>query len=192
MNTPDNISIQEVKYPKRIGYITLLNHAIISKLPNFEDLFNLEKISLADRFAMLKKIPGAIENQVIFENLTPLVGFTALTKAMTGNAASLAEIIPNVHALGSGLTAPASGDTQLQTETIRKLLASKSYSGNKAYYTAVYETSEANGTHKEMALFMNATLVANNGTMWDRSAIDITKTSAQSLTIDYEDTFINA
>lgn len=190
MNNPhESLSIQEVKYPKRIGYISLYNAKKLAKLTaKIPHIFDLSKISLQERFSILAP---ALEDRVIFENITPLVGFTSLAKVMTGYAAAV-EAQPNVHALGSGATAPTSADTQLQTEVTRKLLASKAYAGNKAYYTVVYETTEANGTHLEMALFMNATLVANNGTMWDRSAISITKTAAQSLTIDYEDTFINA
>lgn len=192
-NTHDSVSIEEVKYPKRIGWLSTYNAAklalLTSKIP---DLFDLTKHTLKERFSIIDSVPGLLEDRIIFENITPLVGFTALTKAMSGHAASLAEIVPNVHALGTGVTAPTSADTQLQTEVTRKLLASQAYAGNKAYYTAVYETTEANGTWTEMALFLNATLVANNGVMWDRSAIGITKTSAQSLTIDYEDTFINA
>lgn len=185
-------TVQEKKYTKRLGWITLLNAEIVSKLPNYADLFDHTKISIRERLAYLATIPGAIERQVIFENITPIVGFEVITKFITGNLGTLAEGLINVHSVGTGTTPPADADTQLQTEIFRKNLASVTYAGNQAFYTAVYETTEANGALKEMGLFMNGSAgVPNSGTMWDRSAIDIAKTIAQSLTIDYEDTFIN-
>lgn len=190
MNAPHEQ--QEKKYRKRIGYLTLLNHEIVSKLPQYHYLFDLKRITLKGRLAFLASIPGAIEKQIIFENITPIVGFEVLTKLLTGNLGSLVEGEVNVHALGSGVTPPADGDTELETETIRKLIASSTYDENKAFYTVVYETTEANGTHREMGLFINADDgIPDDGTLWDRSEINITKTSAQSLTIDYEDTFVN-
>lgn len=135
---------------------------------------------------------GLIESEVMFENITPTVGFQTLTKALTGNLPTLEELEVTVHAFGSDGTTPADGDTTLGTETVRKLLSSKSYNGASAFYTAFYDLAEANGTHAEMGLFINADGgTPDDGTMWDHSLIAITKTDTQSLTIDYEDTFVN-
>lgn len=182
--------IQEEKYIKRIGWITLYNEAKLKKLKNWSQYFDLSKYRPQERFEILQKL-GVIEGQQIFENITPTVGFQQITKAMSGNISAVSEIKVNYHALGSGTTPPAAGDTQLQTETYRKLLSSWTYSGNKAYYTAFYTAAEVSGTFDEIGLFINGTATANSGNLWDRSLLTIVKSSTQTLTIDYEDTFAN-
>lgn len=181
----------EQKFIKRIGWITKYNWERLKLIPNWEDYFDVSKISPQQRFEMFSSIPGLIEGQHIFENLTPTVGFQQLCKALSGNIATIAEIGVNYHAMGTGTNSPASTDTQLQTESTRKLLASKTYSNNKAYYTAFYAAAEAVGTFTEIGLFINGTATANSGVLWDRSLLSIIKSNTQTLTIDYEDIFIN-
>lgn len=189
--------VQEEKPVKRIGIARVYDHA---QLLTFLELagitierFLSKEFNYRTRSELLALAPvGVVAQELAFENITPTVGFAALASAMTGGAASLDEIMPNVHALGSDNTAPADGDTELGNETVRKLLSSQSSNGGKAFYTAFYDVSEANGTHAEMGLFMDADAgTPDDGTMWDRSLISITKTNTQSLTIDYEDTFTN-
>lgn len=145
------------------------------------------------RTALLALAPAnVVEYALPFENITPTVGFEVITKMLTGNASALEELEVMVHAFGDDNTAPADGDTALGNETVRKLLSSKSYSGASAFYTVFYDLSEGNGTHEEMGLFANADPgTPDDGTLWDRSLISITKTGTQSLSIDYEDSFVN-
>jgi hypothetical protein len=183
---------EEQKFIKRIGWVTNYNWKRLKQLEGWQRLFDLSQYPIRERFEILKQLPGVIENQQIFENLTPTAGFRQLTKAMTGNIAALADIIVNVHAMGTSSTAPANGNTQLIAETVRKALTSKAYSDNKAFYTIFYTASEAVGTFAEIGLFINGDpLVANSGVIWDRSLLPIVKSNTQTLTIDYEDTFIN-
>lgn len=182
----------EEKFIKRIGWITLYNRKILEKLENWQQYFDLEKYTPYARFDELRRIPGLIEGQKIFENITPTVGFSQVTKAMTGNIAALTDIIVNVHAMGTSNTSPSNGDTQLGAETVRKVLTSKTFSNNRAYYTIFYAATEAVGTFAEIGLFINGNpSVANSGVLWDRSLLSITKSNTQTLTIDYEDTFAN-
>lgn len=185
------VEVQEKKPIKRIGWATFMDQAKLERIPNWRDLFDLKKYTPTRRFGILQGF-GIIQRQQIFENITPTVGFAALTKAMTGNAGSLAEITVNVHALGTGETAPASSDVQLETEGARSLLPSTAYDDNKAYYTAFYGLPDAIGDWTEMGLFINADPdVADDGVLWDRTLLAISKTGDQSLSIDYEDTFTN-
>ena len=120
-----------------------------------------------------------------YKNLIPTVGRAAIASWLTNSSPTPASMRLNYTALGTGTTAPANGDTQLQTETFRKAIASETNSNNIAYATAFYTAPEVSGTFKEAGIFMNATGTANSGTLFSRVAIDITKTTSQTLTIDY-------
>lgn len=183
---------EEQKFIKRIGWVTSYNWPRLKSIQGWQKLFDLSLYSIKDRFELLKQFPGVVENQQIFENLSPTSGFRQVTKAMTGNIASLDEITVNVHAMGTGSTSPGSADTQLETEAVRKSLTSRAFEDNKAFYTIFYTASEAIGSFSEIGLFINGDPeVVDSGFLWDRSLLPITKSGTQTLTIDYEDTFIN-
>jgi hypothetical protein len=195
MKTPTIIK-KEKKPRVVIGFARTYNHeALLSWLSSMG--ISLERwitgFNLDTRSQILRTAPdGIVAEMVPFKNITPTVGFEVITKFLSGNGVSPDEMEVMVHAFGDDNTAPADSDTELGNETVRKLLSSKSYTGAKAYYTAFYGLSEANGTHAEMGLFSNADpMVADDGTLWDHSLIALTKLDTQSLTIDYEDTFVN-
>jgi hypothetical protein len=89
-------------------------------------------------------------------------------------------------ALGTGTNAPAAGDTQLQTEVFRKVTASAMNASNVGYLSAYYTATEVTGTFREVGLFINGTGTANSGTLFSRVAVNITKSSSETLTIDYQ------
>lgn len=195
-----NTTIQTIKKEKKpkivIGIARTYDHerllswlsSIGISLEQFAREFNYRT-----RTALLAGAPeGIVAQAVPFKNITPTIGFEAITKALSGNMAAVEELEVVVHAFGDDDTAPADGDTTLGNETSRKLLSSTSYSGASAFYTAFYDLAEAIGTHAEMGLFINTDAgTPDDGVLWDRSLIEITKTGAQSLSIDYEDTFVN-
>jgi hypothetical protein len=197
MQDPNAKTVQEKKPVKRIGVVSWFDGEIGRRLEvavkNRPELLDTNRFSFADRARILLDEYGiAPSRRQVFENITPTVGFAVLTKALSGNLGSVDEIGVNVHALGNGSTPPDASDTTLEGEVARVLLASRSYSGAKAYYTAFYGLAEAVGTHTEMGLFMDADEgTPDDGTLWDRSLTSITKTGIQSLTIDYEDEFSN-
>ena len=90
-------------------------------------------------------------------------------------------------AVGTGTTAPAAGDTDLETEIERKQVSDRSVTNAVAKFRTFYNTSEANGALKEAGLFGDdASSTPDSGTLFCRLAINKTKTSAETLTIDWE------
>src|SRR6185295_4884688 len=77
---------------------------------------------------------------------------TAAAWAMVAN--NFADATPdntmllNKAVLGTGTNTPATTDTQLQTETYRNDLASKSDVANVAYATAYFNPTETTGTYR--------------------------------------------
>lgn len=136
------------------------------------------------RFILRDAKTGEIIKVLEYANLIPTVGRTAIANHLTASSPTLDSLRINYTALGSGTNAPANGDTTLQTETIRKTTASGTNSNNVAYVTAFYTADEANGTHREAGLFIEGTATVDSGTLFSRVAINITKTSTQTLTID--------
>ena len=188
---------KETKSRKVIGTLRTYDHASLLKWLDsigitLEDWIS-SKFNRISRAEILRGAPqGIISSEVAFENITPDIGFQAITKILSGNGVSVDELEVMVHAFGSDGTDPDPSDTALGNETTRKLVSSKSYSGPSAFYTVFYDLSEGNGTHAEMGLFCNADdATPDDGTLWDHSLISITKTDSQSLTIDYEDAFVN-
>jgi len=122
----------------------------------------------------------------IFEikNLNPTVGRTMIMNNLTSPSPTDV-MLANYTALGTGVTAPANGDTTLQTETFRKVVASRTNSLNVGYITAFYSAPETSGTFREAGIFSNGTGAANSGVLVVRAAINITKTIIQTLTIDH-------
>jgi len=125
-----------------------------------------------------------------YKNLIPTVGRQAIAEHLTDPTPTFSSLFVNFTALGTGVTAPANGNTQLQTETFRKNTASATFAANVAFITAFYTAPEITGTFKEAGLFMNATITANSGTLFSRVAIDITKSATETLTIDYTVTIV--
>lgn len=124
-------------------------------------------------------------HKTIVENLIPTVARAALANWISNASPSPASIRINYSALGTGATAPANADTTLQTETYRKLVSSETNASNIAYITAFYTATETSGTYAEAGLFMNASATPNDGTLFSHVAISVTKTTSNTLTIDY-------
>lgn len=126
-----------------------------------------------------------------FANIVPLVGLTALAKAVSGNLSALADIEVNKSALGTGAATPLTGDVGLQTEVYRKNIASQAYASNVAYNVAFYAATDVAGTFEEHALFMNGGSGSGTGTLLSRVLLGgITKTATNSLTIEHQSTFV--
>ena len=98
-NSNNSQFIEEVKPIKRIGWATFIDQLKLEALrPDWKDLFDLQKYTLKERFKILGDL-GVIQKQECFENITPTVGFAAITKAMSGNIAAVGEVAVNYHAL---------------------------------------------------------------------------------------------
>lgn len=91
----------------------------------------------------------------------------------------------NKAVLGTGTNAPATSDTQLQTETYRNDIASKSNVANIAYATAFFNAAETTGTYREAGIVVDGTASANTGVLVSHVSINITKTSSQTMTLEW-------
>lgn len=152
-----------------------------------KEIAYLHKIgSYEEAKPLIEKLHRQCQTEVfVFENIIPTVARTGIASWLTNASPSPASIRINYSALGTGGGTPANGDTQLTTETYRKAISSATNTNNVAYCTAFYTAIETSGTFTEAALFMNATGTANSGTLFSRVAISVTKTTSQTLTIDY-------
>lgn len=121
----------------------------------------------------------------VVENLLPTVGRTAIAQHLTNVSPTPAALVVNYVALGTGTNSPANADTTLQTEVFRNAVASRTNANNIGYITGFYASTDTNGTYREVGLFINGTGSANTGTLFSRVAVNITKTSVQTLTVDY-------
>lgn len=120
-----------------------------------------------------------------YHNIIPTVGRAAIANALTDSTPSPATIRVNYVALGTGTNTPANADTTLQTESYRNSIASQTNASNIAYLTGFYSATETSGTYREAALFIEGTASANSGTLLSRVAINITKSTSETLTLDW-------
>lgn len=126
---------------------------------------------------------GNFKDKIYVDNLITTAAKESFAKAFSGETTNN-QGIGTYHAVGTGVTAPALGDSTLQTELYRKLISVRSYSNNQALFQTYFTTSEAIGTLRELGLFGdNATATANSGTLFARVAINRTKTSNDTLTV---------
>jgi hypothetical protein len=155
-------------------------------------LKTLKKLANKETFTFKGVYTFTLENVItgekrviVNENLVVLTGKSYIMTRLMAD-----QVTPGIKithtALGTGTNAPASGDTQLQTEIYRKNVASATNASNIGYVSAYYTAVEVTGTFREVGLFINATGVANSGTLFSRVATNITKSSVETLTVDYQ------
>jgi hypothetical protein len=119
-----------------------------------------------------------------YDNVVTSACWTMIANNMF-SATPANSMLVNKAALGSSTTTPATSNTQLGTETYRNNIASKSNVANIGYTTAYFNATETSGTYREAGIFSNGTATANSGVLVSRVAINITKTTSQTLTLDW-------
>src|SRR3990167_1588574 len=88
-------------------------------------------------FEIRDALTGRLKRTIVERNLITTVGKTAFAAQMGGQATK--DIGDDVYiACGSNVAAPALGDTQLGTETVRILAQSKAFSANVASIAAFF------------------------------------------------------
>ena len=144
------------------------------KVPFWARLF--QKLGLFLRVGKIVKISEYKTN--VFVN----TGKTSLLKRMAGlNYGEITYL-----ALGDNTAAPSASDTKLGNELFRKAVTQKSAGGLTFYSKTFISSTEGNYTYKEAGLFGDdATGTKDSGTLFTRIAIDETKTSGQSATVEY-------
>jgi len=140
---------------------------------------------------LIRELNRTCETRVIeASNLVVTTGLTLLADNLTNSAPDNDPFL-NYCALGTGTTAPALGDTTLETEVYRNTTASATNASGIAYVTMFVAAADDNDTYKEFGTFADASGAADSGVLFSRSAINITKSAVQSLTIDYQLTIAN-
>lgn len=145
-----------------------------------------EKVALKGvyKFTIRDAQTGRIKRVYRYENIVPTVGRTMIANNLTATSPTNTPRVTHV-ALGSGTNTPANADTQLQTETYRNAAASRTNVNNIAYITGFFSATETSGTYRECGLFSNGTGSANSGVLLSRVAINVTKSTSETLTIDW-------
>ena len=159
---------------------------IIKFLKNLIKMFKGEDFSMQGTYIFrFTNMETGNVREVIQENMIPLTGRAYIILRLMQDQATPGIKLTHT-ALGSGTNAPANGDTQLQTETYRKAVASATSAGNIGYVSAFYTAVEFVGTIREVGLFINGTGAANSGTLFSRVATNLTKSNIETLTVDYQ------
>ena len=135
------------------------------------------------RFTLTDIITGAVR---VFEydNLIPTCGRAALATQLVSGSPTV--VLANKVALGTNTTAPANADIKLGTETYRNSVASETSAFNVAYITGFFSAAECSGTYKEAGIFAGGTAAADSGTLISHVAINLTKSSTETLTVDWQ------
>jgi hypothetical protein len=118
-------------------------------------------------------------------NVIATSGKTMIANNLT-SASPTNTMLINYFAVGTNATAPAAADTQLGTETYRKATSSYTNSANTAFLSGFLTATETSGTFREFGLFSNATGTANSGVLVSHVAINIVKSTNQTMTCDIE------
>ncbi len=132
---------------------------------------------------------GSIKERFVKENL--------ITDAGLGMAGQiLAGLVPdsegiNYCGLGTGSTAVATSDTQMESEGDRKIRGSSQSSGTQFIVAFYFNPDEGNGTWTRYATFIDGTDTVDTGTLYTHVDISLTKASGEGLTINSQYTVVD-
>jgi hypothetical protein len=120
----------------------------------------------------------------VVNNIVPTVGRAMIANNL-GNSSPTNVMYAKYIELGSGTNTPANSDTALQTSSYRNAVASRTNASNVAYVTGFFNATETSGTYREAGIFSDGTASAGTGVLVSRVAINVTKTTSNTLTIDW-------
>lgn len=142
------------------------------------------KLSGEYTFTIRDGATGRIKRTYRYKNLVPTVARQMIANQLTDASPDNTMLATHI-ALGTGTNAPANADTTLQTETYRNIPASMNNVANVANITGFFSTTETSGTFREAGIFSNGTGSANTGILVSRVAINIVKSTSETLTLDW-------
>lgn len=125
---------------------------------------------------------GPIKKVIKKHNLVVTVGRAVIAQRLAGDNTNSLNI--DFGELGTGSTAPANGDTALETPTFRKATASATDATNQAFVSFFMTAAEAIGTHAEFGTFIDGTITIGTGVLFSRVLVSIIKAATETLTID--------
>lgn len=121
----------------------------------------------------------------LYKNLMPTVGRNVIATRLAGSGSD-GDLTISFGAVGTNISAPVSGNTVLGTELDRSAVSLISASGNTVNVRVFFGAGDAIGTLKEYGLFggNSASSSVDTGTLFQHVAINITKSSSETLTIE--------
>mgnify|MGYP003527535062 CR=1 len=158
--------------------------AIMKKLRALAKDLPTENATLHGKMIIEKRsvLTGEITETIVIDNLVCNTGKNTIAARLNGETV-LTNGILNYMAVGTGTNIPAVSDTTLQTEIARTTVSSNSRSLNIATITFFFGSASGNGTLREAGAFFDGTPTLNSGALFDRVNINVTKTTADTLTI---------
>jgi hypothetical protein len=146
------------------------------------------------RATLRNAIDGSIIKEIEWsDNIIVAVAKTAILNNMGAIGAKANEGQITYGAVGDGSTTPASTDTQMNNEIGRASIASSVVNSGVLTIESFFNSATGNGNLTQFALFgEDASGIANSGTMFQyvNFSTTITKTSAETLTINSEVTIV--
>lgn len=135
---------------------------------------------------------GAIKYDEFIDNVTTNVYREVIANNMT-DASPTNTMLVDYIAVGTGTNTPAVTDTQLQTETARKLQTSRTNSANIGAVSTIFNAGDIpTSTLREVGLFAGGTGTINSGVLVSRTAVNIVVTALDSVFIDWRLTINDA
>lgn len=120
----------------------------------------------------------------VIKNIVPTVGRTLLANQL-GNIAPTNVPYIKYAELGSNGAAVSNADVGMGTSVYRNAIASRTNASNIVYATAFFNATETSGTYAEAGIFSDGTASAGTGVLISHVLISVTKTTLQTLTIDW-------
>lgn len=138
-----------------------------------------------DFMALVRQLNQICRTEVmVINNIVPTMGRENIINNMASVTPTYSPLI-NKFVVGSGTTAPANGDTELETETYRNDIASRTNAANVGYFTGFLNATEFSGTIREAGLVADGTGAADTGALMSHVALNTTKGATETLTMDW-------
>ena len=139
-------------------------------------------------------LTGEITKSLIVRNKIVATGIGIFPRLITGSITNVSQMTINYCGIGTGETAPASGDTELETEGFRKAVSSSNHTADTATYSTYLTHLEGNMIINEVGMFINGSNSADSGTLFSRISTEngqlpYTKDDTETLTINYRVVF---
>lgn len=122
--------------------------------------------------------------KTVHKNIVPTVGRAMLANQIGSNTPTNVPYAKYIE-LGSNATAPANSDIALGTSVYRNAVASRTSASNIVYVTGFFSATETSGTYAEAGVFCDGTASAGTGVLLSHVSISVTKTTSNTLTIDW-------
>jgi hypothetical protein len=147
-----------------------------------------QKVKITGNVKITKRVAGEITEIKEYKNIITSAAFAAMGSFLIGSPGAGITYL----AIGTGTGTPATTDVALGTETFRKILTTRTTTGAAATFGLFLDTTEGNGTIREIGLFGEAATVApGSGTLYERCAINETKVITETYTIEVTFNFYN-